>query len=404
MPLAASFHPGVWVNAAGPLLEAAPREAQRLIGQGIQGDPHEPIAYFNLGLALHQRGQIPAAIRAYRQALAFAGTSTETTEVRDAAIRNLAQDLLLSGNFKKGWPLYEERLSRKDHSFFEQLAGPAWQGVWDHRPMERLVLVGEQGLGDTLMFCRLGLQLQRQLHIPVTLFCQPALIPLLQEGTKLDTVTAKVAPDTFAAGATRWCPLLSVPGRIRLNHARISHAEGYLHLDPHRVRQWKDRLGRRPGHRLVALHWQGNPKHEKSLYSRGRSMPFSSWLTLATLSNVEFVSIQKGAGSEQLKLDCGLPFVAGQPAVSATMDFRDTAAVLANCDLLMSADSGVVHLAGALGLPAWVALSHVPEWRWGLAGTATPWYKSVRLFRQPRAGDWHAVVDAMAQAWQEGQG
>ena len=141
-------------------------------------------------------------------------------------------------------------------------------------------------------------------------------------------------------------------------------------------------LKRRPGHRLIGLHWQGNPRHEGSLYSKGRSIPFTELCGLKKLE-VEFVSVQKGAGSEQLQLDAGLPFVAGQGDVSASMDFIDTAAVLANCDLLISADSGVVHLAGALGIPTWVALCYVPEWRWGLKGERTPGIRACACFVSP---------------------
>ena len=131
-------------------------------------------------------------------------------------------------------------------------------------------------------------------------------------------------------------------------------------------------------------------------------MAFSDWLGLRSLGDVEFLSIQKGAGSEQLRLDAGLPFVAGQAAFSASMDFRDTAAALAHCDLLLTADSGVVHLAGALGLPAWVALRWIPEWRWGLEGCSTPWYGSLRLFRQPQDNDWASVVAAIASELRHG--
>ena len=128
-------------------------------------------------------------------------------------------------------------------------------------------------------------------------------------------------------------------------------------------------------------------------------MPFAELCRLKGLEAVEFVSVQKGPGSEQLDLDAGLPFVAGQSEVSASMDFIDTAAVLANCDLLISADSGVVHLAGALGTPTWVALCCVPEWRWGLTGERTPWYESLRLFRQPEHGNWPEVIRSMAKRW-----
>jgi hypothetical protein len=121
---------------------------------------------------------------------------------------------------------------------------------------------------------------------------------------------------------------------------------------------------------------------------------------LAGLAGVEFVSIQKGAGSEQWRPDAGLPFVAGQASFNRSMDFLDTTAVLAQCDLLISADSGVVHLAGALGIPTWVALRWIPEWRWLLEGSSSAWYKSLRLFRQPRDGDWPSVVAEMRQTLQ----
>ena len=119
------------------------------------------------------------------------------------------------------------------------------------------------------------------------------------------------------------------------------------------------------------------------------------------MRNVEFVSIQKGAGSEQLRLNHGLTFVDGQEKVSNSMNFLDTAAVLANCDLLISSDSAVAHLGGAMGIPTWLALRWIPEWRWGLEGERTAWYDSVRLFRQPNDGDWESVVQAMATSWMQ---
>ena len=113
-------------------------------------------------------------------------------------------------------------------------------------------------------------------------------------------------------------------------------SEGYIHIAEEHVQRWCNLLGRIPGKRLVALHWQGNPEHEYSLYSRGRSLPFEQLANLRQLDNVEFVSIQKGAGSEQLQTNSGMKFVSGQKYVSKSMDFKDTAAVLANCDLLIA--------------------------------------------------------------------
>ena len=146
------------------------------------------------------------------------------------------------------------------------------------------------------------------------------------------------------------------------------------------------------------MHWQGNIEHEQKIYSLGRSFSFNELLQLKGLKNTEFIAIQKGTGLNQLRLDAGLPFVQGQETFNQTMDFRDTAAVIANCDLVISSDSGVVHLAGAMGVPCWVGLRWIPEWRWGLSGTTSGWYDSVRLFRQPRQGDWGSVFKAMARA------
>lgn len=398
-PLPVKLAASTLVNAAQPLLQHEPARAQQLIGQGLRLDPALAAAYFNLGLALHHRGRIGAAIRAYRLALKRAEGPHGDALVQASALRNLAQDLLLCGRFREGWELYEHRLAERNHSLFEAQAGHAWRGLHDPRPLTRLLLVAEQGLGDTLMFCRLGISLQQHLNIPVSLLCQQPVQHILRSATPLAQVSHCLSPSDLQPPGSRWCPLLSLPRCMHLNPAGMALQQPYLQQDPALVEQWRLRLQRRPGLRLIALHWQGNPRHEGSLYSQGRSLPFEALVPLGQLPGVEFVSVQKGDGHEQLRHDAGLQLVRGQQRVSASMEFSDTAAVLANCDLLISADSAVVHLAGGLGLPAWVALCHVPEWRWGLQGERTPWYPSLTLFRQGRAGDWGNVIGAMASRW-----
>ncbi|NBU70104.1 MAG: glycosyltransferase [Bacteroidetes bacterium] len=391
-----SWKPRDWVNRGGELLALDPYLAQKFIAQGLRSIPEEPLAYYNLGIGLHQQRRLDAAIRAYRLALALPGCPIKE------ATNNLAQDLLLNGHWLEGWEHYEQRFQRRPamHDFFKQHLGPRWPGPIKGAPGQHLVLVAEQGLGDTLQFCRLALVLQELGH-SITLFCQTALVSLLQEGSGLGQVVDRLDPPDLVPGS-RWVPLMSLTPLLLPDPQQIPYAGGYLRPDPQRVAAWGERLQRRPDRRLIALHWQGNPSHEGSLYSRGRSMAFSDWLGLRNLEGIEFLSIQKGAGSEQLRQDAGLPFVAGQGAFSASMDFRDTAAALAHCDLLLSADSGVVHLAGALGLPAWVALRWIPEWRWGLEGCSSPWYQSLRLFRQPQNNDWARVVAAMASELRHG--
>ena len=178
---------------------------------------------------------------------------------------------------------------------------------------------------------------------------------------------------------------------------QIPFPGGYVRANSDSIAVWRHLLRRKPQHRLIALHWQGNPEHEHSLYSRGRSLPFDVGVGLQGNDQLEFVSIQMGLASEQLRTDQGLHFVKGQKAVSKSMDFQETAAVIANCDLVITSDSSVAHLAGAMGVPTWLALRWIPEWRWGLEGTHTAWYTSLRLFRQRFDGDWAGVVQAMRQ-------
>lgn len=243
-----------WINRSKALLEHDALQAQSLIGNGLQLAPGLAAGYFNLGLALHQQARLKPAIRAYRLALHY-GQGDQL--VKQSAQRNLAQDLLLSGEFREGWDRYEDRLNSEDHLFFRERCGEAWQGIWDPRPLNRLVLVAEQGLGDTLMFCRLALDLQRYLRIPITLFCQKPLVHLLEQCSELDQVTTDISDDLLNKNGTLWCPLMSLPSRWHLDPATLKRRGPYLKLDRDVVERWRLKLKRKPGHRLIGLHWQG---------------------------------------------------------------------------------------------------------------------------------------------------
>ena len=381
------------MNRGAELLDPNPRLAQRLLSRGLLLDPTEAIGWFNLGIGLHQQRRIDAAVRAYEHCLAL----PHNKETELSARNNLAQDLLLLGEWKQGWHYYRYRFERKpgNYPLFAEAFGPSKRG--DLSPERPLLLMSEQGFGDTLQFSRYALCLQQQ-GFDVTLLSQPALVPLLREAVGLANVVESLDIDEWQKRDPTWMPLLDVLPNLGGNFW-TPYSGGYLKIHKDRVNTWREKLNRTPGKQLVALHWQGNPNHEHSLYSRGRSLPFELLLELRQLRNVEFVSIQKGEGSEQLHLNQGLTFVDGQAQVSESMDFLDTSAILANCDLLISSDSAVVHLAGAMGLKAWVALRWIPEWRWGLESERTGWYDSVHLFRQPRDGDWNAVIQKMIEAW-----
>jgi ADP-heptose:LPS heptosyltransferase len=166
------------------------------------------------------------------------------------------------------------------------------------------------------------------------------------------------------------------------------------------VAQWRDRLGSSEAP-LIGLHWQGNPSSEISGL-QGRSFPLELFAPIAAALQIRLVALQKGPGHEQLQA-CSFRdrFVACQPQVDASWEFLDAAAILRHCDLLITNDTALAHLAGALGHPTWLLLHHVPDWRWGLQGDTTPWYPSLRLWRQHRRGDWPELLQRVLVGLQQ---
>lgn len=381
-----SFNNGEqWITNGSKQIAIHPNKAIKWIKQGMKENPEEGIGWFNLGLAYHQTKQIDKAIKCYRKGL----DCKNSPEME--LMNNLAQDLLLNGEFEEGWDLYEYRRARLKKGFetFEKLYGKPWEGFKDERKCSHLIVVAEQGYGDTIQFCRFILTLQ-QYGIQASLFCQEALANLLRSSNNFNNIITSITNSSDSSYL--WCPLMSLPKHLKLTNENIPFGSGYIYLLPEKTKEWKKKLQRDHKKKLIALHWQGNPKFEKSLYSRGRSMDPIHLKLLSEIEGVEFISIQKGDGKNRIKDLNELDFVEGQVEFDKTLDFMDTAAVLSNCDLLISTDSSVVHLAGALKIPTWIALAWVPEWRWGLKKLDTNWYESVVLYRQYKASDWNNVI------------
>jgi hypothetical protein len=196
---------------------------------------------------------------------------------------------------------------------------------------------------------------------------------------------------------------MSLPAWHGARPDTVPHPAGCLATDPDRVARWHERLRHSTGQRdsgslRVALAWAGNPDMETGRY-RGRSPPLAAFAPVLALPQVDFISLQKGHGEEQLD---ALPFRASirrLPDLDAgPQAFLDTAAVLKCVDLLVTSDTAIAHLAGALGVPCWLCLMHEPDWRWMREGRDTPWYTSMSLFRQPAAGDWASVFHEVAAA------
>jgi hypothetical protein len=287
---------------------------------------------------------------------------------------------LQAGDMPGGWDDFEARWSLPEVG-----PGPAIpRPVWDGTPLagRRLLLQPEQGLGDTIQFARYAPLLAAR-GGTVVLGVQPPLQRLLRS-LEAPGVTV-VACGEVLPPIDCYLPLLSVPRVLRQGLGDIPAAAPYLVAEPAAVARWRRRIGAACGGALaVGLVWAGNPRH---INDANRSLPPAQLAALAAVPGVRFFGLQCGPGRavapplpEMVDLAAGLD------------DFAETAAVLAALDLLISVDTAPLHLAGALGRPAWALLPAVPDWRWLLGRVDSPWYPSLRLFRQPRPGDWAAVI------------
>ena len=334
---------------------------------------------------MQELGKLDAALACYNEVIRLDSTHAK-------AHQNRALIWLQRGEWERGWPEYEWRWQTEN---FPRYFFP--KPRWDGSPLNgrALLLIAEQGLGDTLQFIRFALSLQK-LGEKVTVACQRPLQRLLADALGADNVVSLGGklPD-FDVHA----PLLSVPGLLGITPATVPAEIPYLRADADLLEHWRESLQPLQGLK-VGIAWQGNPTIGDHL----RCFPLSQFACLARAPGVHFVSLQKGAGAEQLQsLGGQFPVLdLGDRLDEASGPFRDTAAIMNNLDLVISADTAVPHLAGALGVPVWVPLRHAPDWRWLLDREDTPWFPTLRLFRQARAGDWNDVFERMAKelrAW-----
>ena len=373
------------INYGSSISDKNPWLAQEIMTKGIKYYPNEGIGYYNLGIALHMQRRPKAAIRAYKTSLRNKGCPYQSVK------KNLAQDLLLSGNYQDGWNEYEFRFKENEHNFFKYHFGEAWDRISKYQAATKdLLLVSEQGYGDTIQFYRFAILLEK-LGFNIILFCQKPLTKLLQESRNNIRIINELS-DNQIKYISKWSPLLSLPMKLGITKENIPYPGAYIKANLQKITEWKVKLKQKYNHKLIGLHWQGNTEFEKKLYGKGRSMHFSNLMQLINLKNTEFVSLQKGLAINQLKMNNHLNFVRGQSDLNNNKDFSDTAAVIALCDLVITTDSVIAHLSGAMGIETWVALSWIPEWRWGLEGERTNWYPSIKLFRQPSQGDWSSVI------------
>jgi len=249
-----------------------------------------------------------------------------------------------------------------------------------------LLIHDEQGYGDTFQFLRMVAWARERSKARVILEINAESLSLAQRFSGCDEVIVR---GTLPGPFDTHCEMMSLPMAMGLTLANLPEPQPYLSADAQRLAKWQQRLADLP-RPLVALVWAGRPTH---FNDANRSLALSELAPLA-LPGVTFLSIQKGpAAAQALSPPPGMSLVSLSDEIN---DFEDTAAILTLADLLISVDSSPVHLAGALGRPAWVMLPFVPDWRWLLGRSDTPWYRDVRLFRQPSRGNWGAVMSTIA--------
>ncbi|CAB3643707.1 Beta-barrel assembly-enhancing protease [Paraburkholderia sediminicola] len=293
---------------------------------------------------------------------------------------------LITGDFARGWPEYEWRWREPQvGSQKRDFAHPTWDGT-QSLAGQRILLHAEQGFGDTMQFCRYA-PLVKALGAHVILEVQPALKSLLRG---LDGVDELVAQGDVLPIFDLHCPLLSLPRAFHTELDAIPSGPPYLQADPVLVDKWRARLGTASRPR-VGIVWAGNPKH---LDDHNRSIALEQLRPVLT-DAYEWISLQKPlSDDDRAVLDSlGVAYFGDE-----VRDFSDTAALIELTDLVLSVDTSVAHLAGALGKPCWVLLPHWPDWRWLFDRDDSPWYPRMRLFRQPGPGDWSNVLPRVSEA------
>jgi tetratricopeptide (TPR) repeat protein len=381
-----------WSNRANALSDLnRPQDAQQSYQRALEFAPAFADAWNNLGLTLVDLNQHEQALQSYERALTL---SPEFAE----AHWNESLCLLQLGLLKEGWQKYEWRWKRHriaaSQRVFEQ---PLWLGDFSIAG-KRILLHAEQGLGDTLQFCRYA-ALVCGLGAKVVLEVPPELMRLM---TNLDGVTELIEQGQPLPPFDCHCPLLSLPLAFKTELASIPGATPYLFADAHASQRWAERMANNAkGDDLrVGLVWAGGSRpHVAELRKNDarRSITFDALRPILEVPRVRFYSLQKGPAALQLAQTPEL----GQRLVDYTdelADFAETAALVANLDLVISVDTAVAHLAGALGKPVWILNRFDTCWRWMLERADSPWYPSAQLFRQRALGDWDSAIGSARAA------
>jgi tetratricopeptide (TPR) repeat protein len=379
------------LNNRGNTLDALDRSQEALVDieRALALRPDFAMAWNNRGVVLRNLIRLEDALQSTDRALALEPENPD-------AHWNRSLVLLMQGDFRQGWAEYEWRLRVPSLGQMPRpFTQPRWSGAEDLSGRTILVYA-EQGLGDTLQFCRYA-SLLAERGARVILEVQRPLRTLLAGLAGIDVL---LGPGDELPAFDFHSPLLSLPLAFATDIDSIPAPRHYLAADPARLPGWKSQLdahSRGTTTRRIGLVWAGNPGLAQD---RHRSVPLQSLLALAA-PGLQLCSLQKELRPGDRELLDAHPEI---PHFGDELnDFADTAALIENLDLVISVDTAVAHLAGALGKPVWILQRHSPDFRWLLGRDDSPWYPSARLFRQPKKGDWDSVIQALAEALQHSE-
>ncbi len=368
-----------WVDL-GNLLQNQGRheEAEKCYAEAIRISPRNPEAHFNLGVTYQRRSLFDLALASFDKAI------ESRPEFVDAhwykSFIHLSQ-----GDYSRGWDEYEWRLRQKQN-IPRSFSQPAWNG---ESLVGRTILVhDEQGYGDTFQFARY-LPLVKSMGGKVIFECHPKLSAVLKGCPGYDEILERTYPPAMAPTEfDTQIHLLSLPRVLKTRMDSVPCNIPYIRPDSGRVNYWHDRIASDPNFK-IGITWAGSANHTNELNRSCRLLEFQA---ISDIPGVSYYSLQKGPGQEQAdNPPPGMNLIRIDRELDLTDRFVDTAALMTNLDLIISIDTSIVHLAGALGCPVWTLLCATPDWRWLQKGSDSPWYPTMRLFRQAKPRDWADV-------------
>ena len=361
-------------------------EAEACFRKALSLDPGHARSHNNLGTIFNEQGKLHDAQAAFRNAVRFSPN--------DVPKYNLAMNLLLLGDYPEGSALYESRFDAFKHNFagardLRQYLkeGNRWRGGGVSG--KRVLVWCEQGLGDSVMMMRYLPALKERGAESLTVFCDPSLERVMRSIDGVDEVVCQVGALSSVTFDLH-CPIMSLPHRFGTRQDTIPGVMPYLAVPEALRAQWSERFSR-IAKMKVGLAWAGSAVLRDD---SKRSIPLDQFAPLTEIGGVQLISLQKGEAAKQLAgWGRDIPDWMG-----ACGDFMDTAALVSHLDLVISVDTAIVHLAGALGKPVWLLNRYESEWRWGLEREDTPWYPSMKIFRQQQRSEWHSTIERIAIA------